>query len=337
MVDLKTTYLGLELKNPVIAGASNLCTDIENLKKMEAAGAAAVVYKSLFEEQIQLESLQMEMDMQDYNERNAEMINLFPDIEHAGPREFLHQLTKAREALTIPLIASINAVNEGSWVDYAEKVEETGVAAIELNFYHGLSDEETDGHSLIEKQLNILDSVKNTVSIPVSVKLSPFYTNIIRLVDQMDDGGADGYVMFNRLFQPDINIDEEKHHFPYNLSNPEEMRLALRFVGALYGKVNGSLCANGGIFSGRDVIATLLAGADAVQVVSTLYKNQISHISTMLSEMEDWMESKGYKDLGSFRGKLSMEHINDPFAYKRAQYIDILMKSEQIFDKYPMR
>lgn len=337
MVDLKTRYLGIELKNPIIVGASNLCVDTENLKKMEAAGAAAIVYKSLFEEQIQMESFQMDMDMQEYNERNAEMITLFPDIEHAGPKEFLHNLTKAREAVSIPLIASINAVSEGSWIDYAKKVEETGVNAIELNFYHGLSTTEKDGHSIIEEQLRILEAVKLKVSIPVSVKLSPFYTNIIRVVDMMDGRGADGFVLFNRLFQPDINIDLEKHSFPYNLSSSEDMRLPLRFTGALYGAVNGSLCANSGIFSGRDVIALLLAGADAVQVVSTLYKNQIGHITTMLREMEDWMESKDYKDIDAFRGKLSKRHINDPFAYTRAQYIDILMKSDVILNNYPMR
>ena len=336
MADLRTHYLGIELKNPIIVGASNLCTDVENLKKMEAAGAAAIVYKSLFEEQIQWESLQMEMDMQDYNERNAEMTSLFPDLDHAGPKEFLFELGKARKALSIPLIASINAVSEGNWVNYAREVEATGVAAIELNFYQGLSDAETDGRSLIEKQIAILRAVKDVVSIPVSVKLSPFYTNIIRVIDMLDEAGADGFVMFNRLFQPDINIDEEKHHFPYNLSSPEDTRLAIRYAGALYGEVNGSICANGGIFGGRDVIATLLAGADTVQVVSTLYKNHISHISTILHEVEDWMEKKAYADLNSFRGKLSRKHLADPFAYTRAQYIDILMKSEQIFNKYPM-
>lgn len=337
MVNLKTHYLGLELKNPIIAGASNLCVDVNNLKKMEEAGAAAIVYKSLFEEQIQLESLQMEMDMQDYNERNAEMTSLFPDLEHAGPKEFLHNLKKARQAVSIPLIASINAVSEGSWTDYARQVEETGVDAIELNFYQGLADASRDGHSIIEEQISILEQVKLKVNIPVSVKLSPFYTNILRVVDMMDQAGANGFVLFNRLFQPDINVDLEKHSFPYNLSSPEDMRLPLRYTGALYGEINGSLCPNSGIFSGRDVIALLLAGADAVQVVSTLYKHQISHIGTMLHEMEDWMESKGYNDLDSFRGKLSKRHINDPMAYSRAQYIDILMKSEAIFNKYPMR
>ncbi|HOI00031.1 MAG TPA: dihydroorotate dehydrogenase-like protein [Bacteroidales bacterium] len=336
MVDLQTHYLGIKLKNPIIVGACNLSTDTGNLQKMEAAGAAAVVYKSLFEEQIQLEDLQMEMDMQDYNDRNAEMISLFPDISHAGPREYLHNLKQAVAAVDIPVFASINAVDSGSWVEYAKEVAETGVAGLELNLFQGAAGPDKDEAAIIDEQIRIIRDIKATIQIPVSVKISPYYTNTEKVIHEMDRAGADGFVLFNRMFEPDIDVDSEKHHFPYNLSNPEDKRLALRYAGLLHTEIGSSICTSGGIFSGKDIVALILAGADAVQVVSALYKFKISHIRNMLLEMEDWMESKGYTSIDDFRGKLSRFNSNDPYAYKRAQYIDILMKSSEIFRKYPM-
>lgn len=336
MVDLQTHYLGIKLKNPIIVGACNLSVDTNNLQKMEAAGAAAVVYKSLFEEQIQLEDLQMEMDMQDYNDRNAEMISLFPDISHAGPREYLHNLKQAVAAVEIPVFASINAVDQGTWVEYAKEIEDTGVAGMELNFYHGPVDPEKEGRTIVEEQIRILRDVKAATKIPVSVKLSPFYTNTEKVIHMMDRAGADGFVLFNRMFEPDIDVETEAHYFPYNLSSPDDKRLALRYAGLLHTEIGASICSSGGIFSGKDIIALILAGSDAVQVVSSLYKFKISHIRTMILEMEDWMEAKSYANIEDFRGKLSRFNTNDPYAYKRAQYIDILMKSDEIFRKYPM-
>ena len=182
-----------------------------------------------------------------------------------------------------------------------------------------------------------MNHIKKNVKIPVSVKLSPFYTNVLNLVRMMYFEGVDGFVLFNRLFQPDIDIEKLDHHFPYNLSHEEDSRLPLRYIGLLSGEVHGSLCANTGIYSGKDVIKMILAGADAVQVVSTVYKHGIAQIGTILKEVEDWMESKKYDSIDQFRGKLSKKNLRDPFAYKRAQYVDILMKSEEIFKKYPLR
>ena len=337
-MSLITKYLGLELKNPIIVGASNLVTDIEMLKKLEEAGASAIVYKSLFEEQIHLENLEIHQEMTDYNERNAEMTSLFPhDLYESGPEEFLSNFAEARKAVTIPLIASLNAVYDETWADYAKKLQEAGADALELNFYAVPVEFDVDGRGILNEELDIIESVKKSVTIPVSVKLSSFYTNPLYTIAEMDKKGADGFVLFNRLFQPDINIETESHHFPYNLSNEQDNRLALRFSGLLYKQVNGSICASQGILTGADVIKMILAGADAVQVVSTIYKNGPKQITKMLQEMEAWMATRQYKNLDEFRGKLSRANMKDPFTYKRAQYVDILMKSGEIFKQYPMR
>lgn len=337
-MDLSTTYLGLKLKNPIIIGASNLVTDINMLKKLENAGAAAIVYKSLFEEQVQIENMQMDQDLTEYENRNAEMASLFPsDVYESGPEEFLMHFEDAKAALNIPLIASLNAVYDDTWYEYAKKLEAAGADALELNFYNNPKDFEMDGRSILNEELDVIQGVKKAVKIPVSVKLSPFYTNPLYVFKEMDKKKIDGFVLFNRLFQPDINIDLEEMHFPYNLSTEHDSRLPLRYVGLLYDNINADICANRGIFTGGDVVKMILAGADAVQVVSTVYKHGPRQITKMLEDMEIWMASKMVDTLGDFRGNLSKKNIDDPYAYRRAQYIDILMKSGEIFKKYPMR
>jgi len=336
-MNLSTKYLGLTLKNPIIVGASNLVTDIEMLKKMEAAGASAIVYKSLFEEQIQLENLELHQQMSEYNERNAEMINLFQeDLYGAGPEEFLFKFAEAKKAISIPLIASLNCVYDDTWYTYAKKLEEAGADALEVNFYAVPTDFDVEGRGIINEELDVIEGIKKHVSIPVSVKLSPFYTNPLYTISEMDRRGADGFVLFNRLFQPDINIDTEKHQFPYNLSHEQDNRLAIRFAGLLYKNINANVCASMGIYSGADVIKMLLAGADAVQVVSSIYKHGPKQITRMLEEIEAWMTTKQYESIDDFKGKLSAKNSKDPYTYRRAQYVDILMKSEEIFKQYPM-
>jgi dihydroorotate dehydrogenase (fumarate) len=336
MVDLKTKYLGLDLKNPVILGASNLVTKPDNIKRAEQAGVAAIVYKSLFEEQIQLESAQLDDELEEYNERNAEMVKLFPNIEHAGPEEHLLNLRRVKESVNIPVIASLNAIYAESWIDYARLLEQTGVDALEFNFFSIPLDTLTDGRDVKNQQLEILKAVKSKVKLPISVKLSPFYANPLNVVAQMDKLGVNGFVLFNRLFQPDIDIDKQEHFSPFNLSNPDDNKLSLRFAGLLYDTISGSICANTGIYSGTDVVKMILAGADCVQIVSTVYKNKVEYISTILKDIQTWMESKNYSKLSDFKGKLSHKNLNDPFVYKRAQYIDLLLKSDQIFKKYPV-
>lgn len=335
MTNLNINYMGIPLKNPIIVGSCNLSTDDSLLQRMEQAGAAAIVYKSLFEEQIQLENLKMSNQLDEYNERHAEMTRLFPNIEHAGPEEYLFNLARIVKRVNIPVFASLNAVNRETWVEYAKKIEEMGVAGLELNFYNNAAGMDTSGHDVIVEQVEAATEVVNSLKIPVAVKLSPYYSNTLNVVKKFDKIGIKGFVLFNKLFQPDFDLEREEHHFPYNLSHPEDNRLPLRYAGLLHGNVHGTIVASSGIFTGQDVAKMLLAGADAVQIVSTLYKNKVEVISEIISQLSGWMDSKKYSSISDFKGKLSAANSKDPFAYKRAQYIDILMKSDEIFNKYP--
>ena len=336
MANLKTKYMGLDLKNPIIAGASNLTLDIENLKKMEEAGAAAIVFKSLFEEQIQLENLEIHELLTEYDERNAEMVTIFPGSIKKSSYPVLHleKLKKAKEAVSIPVIASLNALTDASWVEYAKEIEAAGVDGLELNFYTVPEKSAESVADIEKKQLETFSKIRSEVKLPIAVKLSPFYTNPLKLITDLDKAGADAVVLFNRLFQPDIDTNSEKHLYPYSLSNTEDNRLPLRFAGLLYDNIKASVCSNTGIFSGNDVIKMLLAGADAVQVVSTLYLNQIEVIESMITDAGKWMDSKGYKTIGEFRGKLSKSLADDALPYQRTQYIDFKMSTSAILKKY---
>lgn len=330
MSKLTTNYLGIELRNPLIVGASSLTANIDTLKAIEKAGAGAVVFKSLFEEQIQLEELELENELQEYNERHAEMVKLFPTLKHAGPADHLAKLKKAKETLGIPVIGSLNAMHPDTWAEYAQAIADTGVDALELNFYTTPKDFEVEGKTIIQSQAEVLQSVKEKIKIPISVKLSPFYTNPLDVIRRFDETEIDGFVLFNRLFQPDIDIEKEELVQTIILSDTNDHRLPLRFIGLLYGNIAADICAATGIITGHDAVKMLLAGADAFQVVSALYKHGIDHITTMLSQIESWMSQKGYKSVDDFRGKLAKKNLHDPFSYRRAQYVDILLRSNEI-------
>lgn len=331
MKNLKTKYMGIELSNPIIIGASNLTTNPDTLKKAEEFGAGAIVYKSLFEEQIQLEAWQMDEKLREYNDIHAEMITLHPKIEHAGPDEYLFNIRKACESLSIPLIASLNAVSNENWIKYAKLLSETGVAGIELNFYQIPSDFNKDSNEIENEQINIVKEIRQNISIPLSVKLSPDYTNILNFIKKLDQAGADAIVLFNTFFQPDIDVINEKHIKFINLSNEGDYKKSLRYTGLLFENIKADICSSHGIFTGEDVVKMILTGSNCVQVVSTLYKNNLSHIKNIKKELEEWMENKNYESIEEFRGKLSKNRLkNNPFIYKRAQYIDLLINSEEI-------
>lgn len=336
MANLSTTYMGIKLKNPLILGACNLATKPDIVKQLEEAGIAAIVYKSLFEEQIQLESLQFEEELSEYQERNAEMAKLFPNLEYSGIREHLYHLKKLKESVHIPVFASLNAIYEQTWIEYAKELEKTGVDGLEINLYAVPGYFEIDGESIEERQVQVVQVIKQAISIPVSVKISPFYTNPLNFIKKIDEAGADAYVLFNRFFQPEIDPEAEKYFYPWELTPPNDHMLPLRFTGLLYGNLDGSICSSQGIYTAEDVIKMILAGADAVQLVSTVYKNQPGVIREILTGLNNWMDRKEYRTLDDFRGKLSRKSMKDPFTYQRAQYVDILTKTENIFKKYPM-
>lgn len=333
MTTLKTTYMGLELKNPLVVGASSLTANIDVLKAIEKAGAGAVVFKSLFEEQIQLEELELQNELDEYTERHAEMTRLFPTLKHAGTREHLYKLKQAKEALTIPVIASLNSMHADTWLEYALEIEKTGVDGIELNFYNTPKDFEVEGKAIIQSQLDILQSIKKALKIPVSVKLSPFYTNPLDVIKRMDSKEVQSFIIFNRMFQPDIDIEKEELTQSLYLSTSNDSRLSLQFTGLLYGNIAADICSCSGIMNGADGIKMLLAGATVFEVVSTIYQNGIGQIPIILKDIETWMNEKGYKSIDDFRGKLAKKNLKDPFAYRRAQYVEILMRTNDIIQK----
>ena len=333
MADLKTTYMGLDIANPVVVGASKLTSSADGIKMAEEAGAGAVVCASLFEEQIQLEQWKMDNDIASLSDVDSEIGGFFPSLEHSGPKEHLHWVKRAKESVKIPVIGSLNAVEKETWVEYAKMLQDTGVDGLELNFYHTPGDATKPGADVEKGQLDIIAAVKDVVSIPVSVKLSYFYSNVLNLVAEMEKIGVAGYVLFNRLFESDIDIDEEKHTIPLNLSSKGDNKLACRYMGLLYGNVAGQLCSNNGVFSGRDVVKAILSGASAVQIVSSIYKSRFDQVGEILKDLNQWMDSKSYADINSFIGKLSEKNLDDRFVYKRAQYVDLILRSNELLDE----
>jgi len=332
-MDISTKYMGIKLKNPIIVGANNMVSNIESLKQMEEAGASAIVFKSLFEEQLHMENLEYSNFIDEYIAQNSDETSPYPDLDVSGPKEYLFKLKKAKEILNIPLFASLNAVYDVSWVDYAKQIEAIGVDGIELNFYTLPKEMESAEIDFVNWQFDIVKKIKESIKIPVAIKLSSFYNNPLTVIKRMDDLGADAFVLFNRFFQPDIDLEKEEMVFPYNLSSTGDYGLALRFSGLLYNRIDADVCASTGIFTGEDVAKLIMAGADTVQVVSVLYKDGINQIKTMLKELTNFMDKKDYKTLDDFRGKLSQSRINDPFAYSRAQYLDFLVNSVYLNEK----
>ncbi len=326
MANITTEYMGLKLKNPIIAGASSLTANLQTIKNIEESGASALVAKSLFEEQIQLERYRDELERENLNNKHSEMITVFSELDEIGPNEHLYWLKKTKEMVNIPVIGSLNAVNKETWLDYAQQMASTGIDGLELNFYSSPKDISKTGESIEAEQIAILKELTSKLSIPVSVKLSSDYTNTLNVIKEMSKTGIAGIVVFNRFFQPDINIDKLEHTFPFNLSRPQDNRLTLRYTGLLSQEINTKICSSGGIFNAEDVIKMILAGADAVQIVSALYRHGISHISTILKELESWMDKKAFKTIADFQGKMNKVNSNDPWAYTRAQYAKLLMK-----------
>lgn len=332
---IETSYLGIPLSSPVILGASDLTTDSDMLKKAEEQGAGAVVYKTLFEEQVQMENFLHDEKMSQYNDIHAEMITLHPDVDHSDIEYYLVQLRKVKESLSIPVIASLNCVNESNWVRYAKMIEETGVDAIELNLYQIPVRFDLDASFIEQRQLEIVAAIRNRVSIPMSVKLSSGYTNILHFAKRLDETGVEGLVLFNAFFQPDIDIWHEKHKRAFNLSHKGDYKESLRYAGMLCGRIKADICSSRGIYHGDDVIKLLLTGSSCVQVVSTVYRHGMERIREINREIADWMQRKEYEQIDQFRGKLSDISLNKNdtlIIYKRAQYIDTLLHSDRLIE-----
>lgn len=328
MTSLKTTYMGIELETPLVVAASTVSSFLDRIKQAEQAGAGLLVIRSLFEEQIQLEALHLEESLAVGAESFAEAVTYFPKVEHGGADEHLMWIEKTRAEIDMPLIASLNAVSPGAWTKYAKQLESTGVDGLELNVYAVAADPKVSGAQLEATLFEIVESVVGEVKIPVSVKLSPFYTSVANVASELDQRGVKGLVVFNRFLQPDIDPQNETLKQEMVYSSPEELKLPLRWVALLYGRVKADLALNTGVHSGVDAAKAFLAGAQIVQIASALLENGIPYLSTMLRELEGWMGEHGYEDLQALRGKLSQKKTEDPFGFERAQYVKLLMSQK---------
>ncbi len=323
-MDLKTSYMGIELKNPIVVAASSISSIVDRIEMAEKAGAGALIIRSLFEEQIQLDALRLDEALAVGSERFAESLSYFPELKHGDASEHLKWIEKSREAVSMPLIASLNAASPGGWSKYARQLEDTGVNGLELNVYAVPTDPKRTAPEIEQELYEIIDSVVSEVEIPVSVKLSPFYTSLPNVASELAKHKVAALVLFNRFLQPDIDPLSEDLHSEMVLSTPSEIKLPLRWIALLYGRVDSDLVLNTGVHSGLDVAKAILAGATAVQSASALLSNGIPYLSTMLREFENWMQEHGYESLEDFRGKLSQKESDDPFTFERAQYIKLL-------------
>jgi dihydroorotate dehydrogenase (fumarate) len=325
-VDLTTTYLGLKLPHPFMPGASPLVDDLDTVKRLEDAGAAAIVMHSLFEEQIVREQVASFLHTERHGESFAEALCYFPSPERfaLGPEEYLEQLARIKNSVHVPVIASLNGTTLGGWLAYAESMAQAGADALELNVYSLATDSEEPGAALEERTLEMLRAVKARVRIPVAVKLSPFYTSLAHFGHRLAQAGADGLVLFNRFYQPDIDVDELDAKRSLVLSTPQELPLRLRWLAILSDGLAASLAVSGGVHSAVDAVKATMAGAHAVQVVSCLLKQGPGYLAVLRQGLVEWMERHEYSSLQQMQGSMNLKACPDPAVYERANYMLIL-------------
>lgn len=326
MVDLTTPYMGLTLKNPIVPSASPLSRDLGKIKALEDVGVAAITLDSLFEEQIEKEAEFLDAAIEGSKYLYAESVDFFPPLDNYRRDEddYLELIQQAKKAVAIPVIASLNGFSAGGWTRYARLFQEAGADAIELNIYYIPTNPQTPGTAVESLYLSILQEVKGQVSIPVAVKLSPYFSAIANMAKKLDDAGADGLVLFNRFYQPDLDIEELEAQRRLVLSTSAEMRLPLRWIAILYGQVKASLALTTGVHTGEDVIKALMAGADVAHVCSVLLEEGIAKTRDLLTEIQTWMEEHNYASVTQMKGSLSHKNSPDPTAFERANYVQLI-------------
>jgi dihydroorotate dehydrogenase (fumarate) len=325
-MNLATTYLGLSLKNPVMPGASPLVDQLDNVRRLEDAGAAAIVMHSLFEEQITNEQIAEFAHTEHPAESFSEAVSYFPNMDDyaLGPDRYLDQISRIKESVEIPVIGSLNGVTSGGWIDYARRIEQAGADALELNVYYIATDPDEPGVAVEKRTLDILTAVQQSVSIPVAVKLSPFFSSPGHFAKQLDALGAAGVILFNRFYQPDIDIEELEAMPRLDLSNSTELRLRLRWAAILHGHLKADIAVSGGVHTVEDIIKAIMCGASVVQVVSCLLKYGPSHIGGLVTGLAQWLEEHEYKSIDEMRGSMSLLHCPDPSVFERANYLRVL-------------
>ena len=323
MSELTTRYLGMQLRTPLVAAASPLSQEIADIRRLEDAGASAVVLYSLFEEQLRQESLELDFYLSEGSESHPESIQFFPQPSefNLGPDEYLDHIRKAKAAVKIPVIASLNGSSVGGWIQYATQMQEAGADAIECNIYWIVTDPNMSSADVEQHYLDILQAVKSAVTIPVAVKVSPFFSNMANMAKRLDAAGANGLVLFNRFYQPDIDLETLELNPRVLLSTPQAIRLPLTWIGILYGRVQASLAATSGIHGAEDVIKLLMVGANVTMLCSTLLRNGINHLRSVEQGVRQWMEAHEYESVQQMQGSMSQKNCSDPSAFERAQYM----------------
>ncbi|HEX7593865.1 MAG TPA: dihydroorotate dehydrogenase-like protein [Anaerolineae bacterium] len=330
MIDLSTTYLGLKLKNPIVPSSSPLMQDVDNIKRMEDAGAAAVVLHSLFEEQIEQESEILDRSLDQGTYTYAESLTYFPDLGNynLGPEGYLEHIRKAKAAVRIPVIASLNGASTGGWVTYAQKMEQAGADALELNTYYIAADPAQTAAQVEEMYLDLVRAVKASVRVPIAVKLSPYFSAFSNFAARLDDAGANALVLFNRFYQPDFDLENLDVVPDLELSTSSELRLRLRWVAMLYGRVKADLAVTGGVHTAEDVLKSMMAGARIAMMTSALLHHGIDHLRGVLVDLAKWMEEHEYISIQQMQGSMSQKSVANPAAFERANYMKVLRSYE---------
>jgi dihydroorotate dehydrogenase (fumarate) len=326
MVDLSTTYLGLQLKNPVVASASPISKKISGIRSLEDAGASAVVMYSLFEEQIVHESLALDHFLNRGADSYAEALSYFPDLDNynIGPDAYLELIQKAKQTVDIPIIGSLNGVTSGGWIDYAKKIEQAGADALELNEYYIPTDIHLSTQEVEEAYINLVKDVRSQLNIPLAVKLSPYFTALPYFANLLTKAGANGLVLFNRFYQPDLDIETLEVVPNLVLSNSNEMRLPLRWIAILYGRIQADLALTTGVHKAQDVLKAMMAGASVTMLTSALLQNGLTTVTEILTDMQMWMETFEYTSIHQMQGSMSQQAVAEPAAFERANYMKAL-------------
>jgi dihydroorotate dehydrogenase (fumarate) len=325
-IDLSTTYLGLKLKNPLVASSSPMCGDIANIRRLEDAGAAAVVLQSLFEEQIEQESDELDRFIDAASEVGAESVTHFPELTHRvmGPETYLKHIVKCKQAVKIPVIASLNGTSRGGWIGYAKQMEQAGADALELNIYHIPVSADVTGEQVEQKYIDLLQAVKAEVRIPVAVKLGPYFSSMANMARKLDSTGVDALVLFNRFYQPDYDLEALDVVPNLILSNSHELLLRLHWIAVLYGNIKADMALTGGVHCATDVVKAMMAGAKVAMMTSALLKRGISYLDTIATELLVWMGEHEYDSIRQMQGSMSRNAVPQPGAFERANYMKVL-------------
>lgn len=325
-MDLTTTYMGLGLKNPIVPSASPLSHSLDTMKRLEDAGASAIVMYSLFEEQIAHEAAELNHYLTYGTESFAEALTYFPQADeyNVGPDEYVEQVRKAKETLDIPVIGSLNGISTGGWIKYAKKIEEAGANALELNVYYIPTEAKLTSQDVEDRYLEVLHAVRRTVKIPVAMKLSPYFSSMTHMAQRLETAGANALVLFNRFYQPDIDLETLEVIPNVMLSTPQAMRLPMRWIAIMRSQLNISLGATSGIHTVNDVIKMIMVGADVTMMCSALLKNGPGHIAKVLTDLDQWMLENEYISISQMKGSMSQKSVADPAAFERANYMKAL-------------